>query len=117
MVAPIHAVDYLLKPFDRARFRTALNRARQRLQPRDCLPAEFRRHSFSSPSPHHDPVDFIPIRTSGRIRLLTHSQIDWISAADNYVELHVGLATYMLRSTITALADRLAFLYMAGNVF
>ena len=102
----IHAVDYLLKPFDHARFRTALNRARERLQRRNGLRAQSRRHSNLISSPYGDPVDFIPVRSSGRIRLLKHSEIDWISAADNYAELHVGPVTYMLRSTITALADR-----------
>ena len=104
----IHAVDYLLKPFDRGRLRTALRRARERLQRPQADPTEAAALLASNPHhQNHHPLACIPLRSSGRIKLLKTSDIDWISAADNYAELHVGTATHLLRTTITTLADRL----------
>lgn len=103
----IHAVDYLLKPFDRRRFRTALRRARERLRHAEQQTHEPPRNSPNSPTPNRRTFECIPIKSSGRIRLLRTSEIDWVAAADNYAELHVGSATHLLRMTITDLADRL----------
>lgn len=103
-----HAVDYLLKPFDRARFQTALHRARERLH----------RHSFNSqppslslppPAPKElsDALERIPVRSHGRISFVQAGEIDWIAAADNYAELHVGNRAHLVRMTITAVVNRL----------
>jgi two-component system LytT family response regulator len=101
----IEAVDYLLKPFDRVRFRKALGRVRERLQRGNNRQPQ--RESPNAPNESQTPTEYLPIRSSGRITLLRVSEIDWISAADNYAELHVGAATHLLRITLSALAHRL----------
>lgn len=102
------AVDYLLKPFDRPRFQAALRRVRHRLQleiPRaDPKPPPWPAGSHSNAGP----LDRVTVRSAGRITLIKITDIDWISAADNYVELHVGTKIHLLRVTISALARRLA---------
>jgi two-component system LytT family response regulator len=98
------AVDYLLKPFDRQRFQAAMRRVRYRLQ------LDVGRAGQSQSGSHHSPKPFdrVTVRSSGRITLINTSDIDWVSAADNYVELHVGPKTHLLRVTISSLANRLS---------
>ena len=102
-----HAVDYLLKPFDRERFKTALERARERLRLRLRDPSRSLLSSWSSLGTDLKPLDRLVVKSHGRITILKSTDIDWISAADNYAELHIANKTYLLRITITALASRL----------
>jgi two-component system LytT family response regulator len=104
----IDAVDYLLKPFDARRFHAALQRARQRLrldasQTNDSVPQSIPVEAESS----RKPLERVTVRSAGRVTLIKTAEIDWISAADNYVELHVAGKTHLLRITISALAARL----------
>jgi two-component system LytT family response regulator len=104
----VRAVDYLLKPFTRDRFQTALGRARKRLQ-RDSGTQNVSLLSdlLASLKARHSPLERITIKSGDRIKLVMVAEIDWICAADNYVELHVGKTSHLLRITITALADQL----------
>ncbi len=104
----VHAVDYLLKPFDRERFRAALRRAEDRLERPEsgavaaqvaALSAELR--------PPGQPVTRLAVKTDGRYLLLKAEEIDWIEAADNYVSLHVGPRTHLLRETMASIESRL----------
>jgi two-component system LytT family response regulator len=104
----VHALDYLLKPFDRERFQTALERARTRLaqarsgelnQKLTALLAEIR--------PEPKTTDRLAVKTSGKVLFVKTSDIDWIEAADNYVSLHVGAESHLLRETMGALEARL----------
>jgi two-component system LytT family response regulator len=105
----IEAVDYLLKPFDRQRLQRALRRVRQRLQIDRTRPDKPKApEGFAYPQARHTPLERLTVRSSGRITLLKPAEIDWISAADNYVELHVGPKVLLLRVSIAALAGRLA---------
>jgi two-component system LytT family response regulator len=104
----IHAVDFLLKPFDRARLRTTLNRARERIrtQSRPDLQgiiAAMRRNVAGASTP----ADRISIKNNGRIVLLKYDDIDWVGAAGNYVEIHAGDATHLMLITLTSLEVRL----------
>lgn len=107
----VHALDYLLKPFDRERFTRALERAKTRLQhdaagrsgelgPRllallEALKAGAR------------PVERLVIKSGGRVIFLRAEEIDWIEAAGNYVRLHAGREAHLLRETMSALEARL----------
>jgi len=104
----VHAVDYLLKPFDRERLVQALDRARETLRHRrtgdadrhlSALLQEMARTRQSSVR--------IAVKAEGRILLVRTEEIDWIEAADNYACLHVGRSRYLLRETLTALEKRL----------
>ena len=104
----VHALDYLLKPFDRERFQQALGRARQRLERRD--PGELERrllelvHDLRS-TPQR-PERFV-IKSGGRVFFVRTEEIDWIEAAGNYVKLHVGSDAHLLRETMNALEAQL----------
>jgi two-component system LytT family response regulator len=104
----VHALDYLLKPFDRERFRQALGRARQHLERKD--PGELERRLLqlvqdlrSSPQ---RPERFV-IKSGGRVFFVRAEEIDWIEAAGNYVKLHVGAEAHLLRETMNALEAQL----------
>ena len=98
-----HAIDYLLKPFTRERFRVALERARERLVAGN---ASFRALIDQlRVRPRY--LSRLAVRTRGRIVLLDVESIDWLQAADNYVTVHAGSSEYLLRDTLSALEDQL----------
>lgn len=82
------ALDYLLKPFDNARFERALGRAKDRLR----QPQEGRRRN-----------DRLVIKSVGQVLFLKLSEIDWIEAADYYACLHVGAQSHLLRRSMNEL--------------
>jgi two-component system LytT family response regulator len=101
----VHAIDYLLKPFTRERFRTALARTRERLLGR---------------SSHGDVASLIEhlratrrysrrvaVRSTDRFVVVDWADVDWVEAADNYVTLHVGAREYLLRETLASLEQQL----------
>ena len=53
------------------------------------------------------PMDRIPIKSNGKVTFVNLSEIDWVGSADNYVELHVGSHSHLLRETMTSLESRL----------
>lgn len=104
----VHAVDYILKPFDRERFRKALHRAREQIQRRAGGELDHRLHKLLASLQVGAPsLNRLAIKSSGGVVFLKIDELDWIQAADNYVELHAGPNTYMHRETLTALEERL----------
>ena len=87
------ALDYLLKPFDDARFDRALKRAKDRLIPGA---PELRR-----------PLTRIAVRDGGQTLFLNVSEIDWIEAANYYACIHVGRATHIVRRALSELEQDL----------
>jgi two-component system, LytTR family, response regulator len=104
----VHAIDYLLKPFDRERFKKALDRAREQLSRRDSGEIEQKMTALIA-GLRNEPkqLDRIPVKSSGRVVLVKTSEIDWIEAADNYVNLHTGKEAHLHRETMTALEQKL----------
>jgi two-component system LytT family response regulator len=82
------ALDYLLKPYDNARFFRALARAKSSLLHRLAQSRGFER---------------IMVRSAGRISFLLVEEIDWIEAADYYSCLHVETRTHLLRRSMAEL--------------
>jgi len=87
------ALDYLLKPFDDARFARALNRAKDRLAHR--MPQQ------------PQPAERLVVRNRGQVLFLNVSDIDWIEAAGYYACLHVGSDTHILRRSLSELEQDL----------
>ena len=103
-----HALDYLLKPFDQDRLHSAIERARAELlksTDRDLtnrlldLLAQARTESKGDRR--------LIIKAGGRVVFLDTDDIDWVEAAANYVKLHVGKDSYVLREGIGRISERL----------
>ena len=86
------ALDYLLKPFDNARFDRALGRAKQRI-------------ALSKEAPRK--IDRLVIKGAGQVTFVKISEIDWIEAADYYACLHLRTKTHLLRRRMSDLEREL----------
>jgi len=103
----LHALDYLLKPFDRERFQDMLARARReiglqgsaRAHRLEVLLAELARHG------HAEPMAFL---SGGRTLLVDPEELEWIEAADNYLRLHGPGGELLVRGTLTEMEQKLA---------
>ena len=94
----VHALDYLLKPYSAERFKSALMHARQHLN--------ARRKAGGQPSTF-ERRDRLVIKSSGRICFIRTRDIDWCEAAGNYVRLHVGAHTHLVRGTMAHIESQL----------
>jgi two-component system LytT family response regulator len=104
----VHALDYLLKPFDRERLQVALGRARAQLRQAQAGALNEKLNALlTEMRPQPQKVDRLVVKTGGRVMLVRTADVDWIESADNYVSLHVGPETHLLRETMAALEARL----------
>ena len=104
----LNALDYLLKPFDRDRFRLALERARKQhnsdrkerfdLRILELLENIDTRSSY---------LDRIIIKNNDRVSVIRVEEIDWIEAEGNYVRIHLGKQSSIMRETLTRLSAQL----------
>src|SRR5262245_41000575 len=102
------AVDYLLKPFDRARFTRALRRAKERIREKDRDYVNRRILGMLSEikdKPQY--LDRLVIKNNDRVFVLKTDEIDWIEAEGNYVRIHFGKQSSLMRETLTRLAAQL----------
>jgi two-component system, LytTR family, response regulator len=93
------ALDYLLKPFDDARFNRALDRAKQQIRQGE---------SSERSNDGTDRPERIAIKSAGSVLFIKVSEIDWIEAADYYSCLHVGSRSHLLRRSMTELEQELS---------
>ncbi len=104
----VHAVDYLLKPFDQDRFQKALARARQSVQLRRGGDVNERLvallEDLKTPQGH---LERLVVKSSGRLFFLRAEEIDWIESSGNYVSLHVGPESHLLRETMNGIETKL----------
>ncbi|HET9271352.1 MAG TPA: response regulator, partial [Vicinamibacterales bacterium] len=105
----VHALDYLLKPFESGRFYSTLERARDLIERqragdlgRKLLAMVQDLRPEGSP-----PADRLVVKSAGRIFFVRLDEIDWIDAAGNYVRLHVNGETHLFRETMNAIEKRL----------
>jgi two-component system, LytTR family, response regulator len=104
----VQAVDYLLKPFDRERFQTALRRAQEYLRTRRGgeLGAKLESLLAGQPAAARK-SERLTVKADGRLVFLKPEDIIWVEAADNYAVLHLASGRLMLRETMSALEQRL----------
>ncbi|MCR6654295.1 MAG: LytTR family DNA-binding domain-containing protein [Opitutus sp.] len=110
----VSAVDYLLKPFDDARFAAALRRAKDAIRLRQGEEVNARLAQLLSalqvppPSnPGPEISDRILVKSSGEIFFLKADEIDWIEAEGDYMKFHVAGRTHLMRETMARLEARL----------
>jgi two-component system LytT family response regulator len=104
----VNAVDYLLKPYDEERFQKALRRAKAEIQQARTESLNQKLHSLlETIRPEQKYLERLVVKAAGRIFFLQVTELDWIEAADNYVSLHVGNESHLVRETLTALESKL----------
>ncbi|MBC7910572.1 MAG: response regulator transcription factor [Pyrinomonadaceae bacterium] len=104
----VHALDYLLKPFNRERFRRSLARAREQLEHEKMGQLDQRLLTLLEDlKAEQKYLDRLVVRSVGRVFFLKTDEVDWIEAAGNYVRLHVGREGHLLRETMSRLEAKL----------
>lgn len=115
----VQALDYLLKPFDQERFQGALRRVRQQMDTAEngelgkrllALVRDLKSDLPGDglmPAPVDKKSDRLVVKSGGRLFFLRADEIDWVEAAGNYVRLHVGAESHLLRETMNAIEGRL----------
>jgi two-component system LytT family response regulator len=114
----VHALDYLLKPYSRARFVDAFRRAREQLERESAAAADRRllgllaelraRESGGAvvPATGHEHERLV-VKSDGRMFFVRPADIDWVEASANYVRLHARGESYQLRESMKRMEERL----------
>lgn len=110
----VHALDYLLKPFDDARFEKALRQAKTQIEQREINQLSKRlvalledRDAPPNKARTSGYLSRLMVKSASRVFFLKVSEIDWIEAADYYVKLHVGRKAHLLRETMSEMEAKL----------
>ncbi len=104
----VHAVDYLLKPFDSERFVTALTRAKEHI--RERRKGELDQHILAllnELKAESKYLERLIVKNGGRVSFIDVDDIDWIEAEGNYVSIHIGKKSHLLRETFSRLEEQL----------
>jgi two-component system LytT family response regulator len=104
----VRALDYLLKPFDRERFQEALGRARSQIEGRESGDLGRRLLALVQDiRPGPPKTERLVVKSAGKLFFLRTDEIDWIEASGNYVRVHVGSESHLLRETMASLETKL----------
>jgi two-component system LytT family response regulator len=111
----VHALDYLLKPFDDARFERALKQAKAQLEQREIKQLsqklfallEDRVGNLSTATGRQGYLNRLMVKSAGRVFFLKTEEIDWIEADNYYAKLHTGRKSHLLRETMNDLEAKL----------
>jgi two-component system, LytTR family, response regulator len=106
----VHAIDYLLKPVDDARFAAALEHARRVLGNQDVAEYRERMHNLLRTDQEQNPrpqLRELSVRSGKQVRFVSVDDIDWIEAQGDYAEIHIGTRTHLIRESLMVLSDQL----------
>ncbi|MEP7269880.1 MAG: LytTR family DNA-binding domain-containing protein [Acidobacteriota bacterium] len=104
----VHAVDYLLKPFDRQRFAQTIERAKTELSARrGRLASDQILSLLGEMRARPQYLDRLLIRNNDRVFIIKTDEIDWIEAEGNYIRIHFGKQSSLLRETLSNLVGQL----------
>ncbi len=104
----VHAVDYLLKPFDRERLFAAVARVRERLSSAQAMQHERRLVALLETLTLRAPrLERVLVRTGNRFEFVRIEDVDWVEGAGNYLTLHLGRKTPLVRQTINGFEQQL----------
>jgi len=101
----VHALDYLLKPFDKSRFADALKRAKDQVK-KDRNGAVDQR-LLDLLQERARGAQRLMVKSAGRVTFVRTEDIDWIEAAGNYVRLHAGKEDHLHRESMSGLEAKL----------
>lgn len=99
----VHAVDYLLKPFEKDRLLEAISRARTRIAKHEPPTAAVKMAADSRPKP----LDRVLVRDGGKVHIIPVGRIDYIQAQDDYVCLHADGRELLKEQTLAELEGSL----------
>ncbi|HET7463469.1 MAG TPA: LytTR family DNA-binding domain-containing protein [Longimicrobium sp.] len=104
----VQALDYVVKPYDRARLGRALDRAGEVAAGRRQgeLTAKLAALLSTVDAAGAYPPRFL-VREGKRYVFVRTAEIEWVESADNYVALHVGSRTHLLRETMSSMERKL----------
>jgi two-component system, LytTR family, response regulator len=105
----ISAVDYLLKPFDEERFEKAVDRAKREIKTQELL-TEIKgnlRKSLKEVKTEPQVLKRVPVKSASGTTFVPTEEIDWISAAGHYLELHIGNKTHLIREKLSVMETKL----------
>jgi two-component system LytT family response regulator len=97
----IHALDFLLKPFDQTRFEKALERARTQLASKQGQVIDSRLVSLLEElRDERKYPERLIVKSSGRVFFVRAEEIDWVEASGNYVKVHTKADAHLLRESM-----------------
>jgi two-component system LytT family response regulator len=103
----VQALDYLLKPFGRQRFQSALARARRHLE-RERQGEMAGRFADLLRSGRQEPAgERLLVKSGGRISFVEVESIDWVEAEGNYVRIYAGDQVHLMRETMSGLIEKI----------
>ena len=115
----VQALDYLLKPFDAERFAQAFRRARSQLRAGDAPPPERLLGLLDALSEKQKQLDQLlsrgserylerlMVKSAGKIFFVRTAEVHWLEAEGNYIRLHLGGRSHLIRETMNNLETRL----------
>jgi len=106
----VHALDYLLKPIDDERFRRSVEHARDRMSTHTAASLEYRIRKLLELAGERDASDYedhFAAQTGQRIVIVPVKDVDWIEANGDYVTLHAGGKSHLLRQTMRWMEGKL----------
>jgi two-component system LytT family response regulator len=98
-----HAVDYLLKPFHLERFKTSLERARDRLGAPRPLAVDL----AAAARPPGQRLERVVVKDGSKVHIIPVHKLDYVEAQDDYIGLHSEKKTYLKQQTISSIEDQL----------
>jgi two-component system, LytTR family, response regulator len=104
----VHALDYLLKPFDFERLRKAVDRAKSQIKQKQTGDIDKRLSALINDiKAGHKYLKRLIVKAAGRTIFLLVEEIDWIEAAGNYLRLQAGKESYMIRERMSQMESKL----------
>ncbi|MDR2214083.1 MAG: LytTR family DNA-binding domain-containing protein, partial [Pseudomonadales bacterium] len=109
-----NALDYLLKPIERARFQQSLSKARKQLSNQRLLEQRVQLDQLltalreaENPATRHETPPRIALKLGAQIIFVAPEELDWVEAEGDYVSVHIGQRTHLLRDTMQSMETRL----------
>ena len=111
----VHALDYLLKPFNDKRFAEALRQAKVHVELKDVNKISQSLLSLLGAQVGSEPsrasrksfLNRFMIKAGGRVVFIKTAEVDWIAADDYFIKLHVGAKSHLLRMSMKELEEKL----------